>query len=425
MLSKNFIQKILLSISGILIFQSTFGQKNYQPGYVIQLNGDTLHGFIDYRKWDRNPDDIIFKKELSENIFTYSPKDIRGFSVLDEIYESAIIETEMSSDNPDDLSSDSELSIKIDTTFLQTIVSGVKSLYFYKNTSGKEQFYIRHDSTYELLKYKKYLKQNESDGTSVIAENNKYLGQLTYYLRDCPTIQVKLKDTKYGKRSIENLFLSYYKCTNSEIKFHKKIEKLPIEFGLLAGLSSTSINFASYSGSFAYLVNSDFKSSENLLAGMFFNIGLPYNQGKWSIYNEFIYTSYKIDGFFQSYISDKNYTTVNTTIGISSLKVNNMLRFKYPIGKAFVYVNAGISNGFAISETNHVKTDEMFNSSLYTEEGRAFDFRGLEQGYILGLGTKFKKYSLEIRFERGNGMSTLPALKSQVNKYFFILGYRF
>jgi len=42
------IKKLLLLIFGILIAQSSFGQKNYLPGHIITLNGDTLQGFIDY-----------------------------------------------------------------------------------------------------------------------------------------------------------------------------------------------------------------------------------------------------------------------------------------------------------------------------------------------------------------------------------------
>ena len=136
MTTKNLFKKIALSVLVILIFQCSFGQKNYLPGYVIQLNGDTLHGFIDYRKWDKNPDKIAFRKEMSDNSSHYTPIGIKGFGVKDVIYESAIIETEISSDNPIDFSSQAEFSMRTDTTFLQTMIRGVKCLYFYKNNYG-------------------------------------------------------------------------------------------------------------------------------------------------------------------------------------------------------------------------------------------------------------------------------------------------
>ena len=425
MTTKNLFKKIALSVLVILIFQCSFGQKNYLPGYVIQLNGDTLHGFIDYRKWDKNPDKIAFRKEMSDNSSHYTPIGIKGFGVKDVIYESAIIETEISSDNPIDFSSQAEFSMRTDTTFLQTMIRGVKCLYFYKNNYGKEQFYIRNGLSYEFLKYKKYIKRGEIQGSNTLTENKRYLGQLSIYLNDCQLIQSKLNDTKYGKKSMENLFVSYYKCTNSEIVYQKKTEKLPLEFGILAGLSSTSIKFASSLDSYSYLVLTDFKPSLNFTTGLFFDVGLPFNQGKWSVYNEVIYTSYKFNGRFQDNLNPDIHSIYNTTIGLSNIKVNEMLRFKYPVGSAFVFLNAGMTLGFGVSETNYRKEDRKFYSTETSDEGRAFAFNGREEGYLLGLGTKFKKVSFEIRFERGDGMARLMYLKSDENKYFFLLGYKF
>jgi len=93
------------------------------------------------------------------------------------------------------------LNIETATTFLQTIIKGKKSLYFYRNKIGKDQFYIRQDSGYNLLVYKKYFKIQ--DGEKGIAANNKFLGQLSFYLQECPSIQSKLKSTVYTKKSLE------------------------------------------------------------------------------------------------------------------------------------------------------------------------------------------------------------------------------
>ena len=91
---KDLIDKIALSIICIFLVQPAFCQENYLTGYVVLTGGDTLHGFIDYRGWDRSPDLIFFKLNLSDDKTEYTPIDIRGFSVNDEIYESAVIKTE-------------------------------------------------------------------------------------------------------------------------------------------------------------------------------------------------------------------------------------------------------------------------------------------------------------------------------------------
>jgi len=106
--------------------------------------------------------------------------------------------------------------------------------------------------------------------------------------------------------------------------------------------------------------------------------------------------------------------------------MNNLLRYKYPVGRFFVYLNAGISNGYVISETNTLKKEHKIYSSESVEEGVALnETRKYEQGSILGLGTKINRYSFEIRNEKGNGISESSVLKSTTNRYFFLLGYKF
>ncbi len=59
-----------------------------------------------------------------------------------------------------------------------------------------------------------------------MTENNKYLGQLTLYLNDCPSLQKNLENTSYTQKSLINLFQNYYECSQSEISFQKEEEKI-------------------------------------------------------------------------------------------------------------------------------------------------------------------------------------------------------
>lgn len=418
------IERITLTILAVFIFQTSFCQENYLPGYIILLKGDTIHGFIDYRNRERNPDKIFFKEKLSDSKTKYAPLDIKEFGVPDEIYESAIVKTEISSLNANELEFNAELKIEIDTTFLQTMIQGVKCLYLYRNKFDNDQYYIKKDISYELLVYKKYLENQE--GIKVVTENKRYRGQLSLYLYDCPTIQSKLENTKYEKKSLEDIFLFYYNCTQSGIKFQKKTEKISTEIGILAGMSLTYLKFSSQFKTFAYLINTDFHQSVNFPIGLFIELILPRNQRKWSICNELSFSSYKVNGSFDDYKNINEYTISNITFGYSYLKMINVLRYKYPIGNIFIYLNAGISNGFVISETNYLKQETKFYFTIRDEEDKALrDTRKYEQGYTFGLGTKFKKYSFEIRWEKGNGMSEFTALSSSTTKYYFLLGYRF
>lgn len=420
-INKN-IRRLSLIILGILIFHSSFSQKNYLPGYLVSIKGDTLHGFIDYRNWDKNPNIIYFLDINNIETTLYTPTDIKLFSVHNETYISAIIKSENSSRNTNNLHFDSELKITIDTTFLQVMIRGVKSLYYYKNNNGIENFYIKQNEKFELLEYKMYFKNQGKN--HIITENKKFIGQLVLYFNDCPSINSKLKDLRYFKKSLYKLFRFYYKCTKMEVIFLKKPEKISTEFGALAGVSISSIKFRS--DSYDYLINVDFPSSVNFSTALFFNIILPRNQGKWSICNELFFCSYNVKGRYNDYVNEDKYTITDTELGYSYLKMNNMLRFKYPIKKLFIYFNAGISNGIAISEMNYRKIETKFYSNESIEEKRAINgTRKYEQRFILGLGTKFNNYSIEMRYEKGNGISDWMNLGSTTNSVFLLFGYKF
>ena len=122
--------KASLIIACILIFKISYGQENIKPAYVIDLKGDTLKGFIDYRNWEQNPKRITFRTTSGgENIY-YTPLDIKKFSVVDEVYESGVVKVDESSTQIDLLSNTAEITYKLDTIFLQTLFTGEKSLYF-------------------------------------------------------------------------------------------------------------------------------------------------------------------------------------------------------------------------------------------------------------------------------------------------------
>ncbi len=206
--------KNIVSLVLLLFSLFTFSQQNYLPGYVINTNGDTLKGFIDYRNWDRNPSEINFKSELENGNRAFTPLDIIEFGVHDEIYIGRIIDIETSPEMPKREKPDSELHLRLDTVFLQALYIGEKSLYHYRLNDGKDLFYISQNSDLELLVYKKYLKKLQREEATTIDQighysvlkNNKYRGQLILYFDDYPIIKERISSTTYTKESIIKLF---------------------------------------------------------------------------------------------------------------------------------------------------------------------------------------------------------------------------
>lgn len=430
---------ILISAILLFLFKASYSQENYLPGYVISPESDTVRGFIDYQNWNANPDKIFFKKQLINDKITYTHSDIKGFGVSNEIYEQAIVQIEQSKDFTDDMDNNPELILVTDTVFLQSMIQGPKNLYCYLNKSVKNQYYIKLGSGFQLLYYKRYKqKQTINKNSPVVDENffkkqkyetliisdNRYINQLAAYLAECPNMGDYLKKAEYTSVNLENIFLKYYECTNSNIVFQKKTEVTKFEKRVLAGISVTSLNYEG--DGFIYLTEADFAPSVNFSGGFAFDYILPRNFNRLSFNNELLFSTYKSTGTYIDYTSENEYKKITSTIGLTYLKLNTMIRYALPIGVASLYGNLGVLYGIAFASTNTAIIETKFYSTETVEDEKAMQYmRNRELSFSVGVGTKYKRYSAELRFEGGNGMSDYQNLKSTTKRLYFFLGYRF
>ena len=414
--------RIIALVLALCATSTAFAQEDFLPGYVVRNNGDTLRGLVDYRNWKANPRLVDFKTNATSSNQRFSPLDLKGFRVSDEYYESAIVKTEISPGSISKLDYTAGLQFQTDTVFLQSMIIGPKSLYFFENRAGNEQFYIKKEADFELLLYKMYLKIQ--DGKDVVARNNNYLGQLSLYLDNCPNIQPKISKLEYRKKSMEDLFHAYYDCTKSNIQFQKKTENVQLEPGVLLGASLTSLQFRS--DEFDYLVNAGYNPSLNVTGGMFLNIVLPRNLKKWSVFTELLAVSYSVNGKYFAYTNENSYSTIYTKFAQKKIKANALARFNYSKNKTVIFYNAGISFSLLSTLENTRHSEITFYNSYREVTDRAIN--GTRAGgmeFIFGGGIKFKKLSFEVRYERGAGISALRNLGSPINRGYFLAGYWF
>lgn len=429
-MKNNSLKSLLLSLALVSIIP-VLAQENYVSGYVLKLNGDTLKGLVDYRNWAKNPNVIRFKSGAANDIREFKPLDIVGFGAKDEIYKSAVVKVDESSKNG--IISDSPIfTFRTDTVFLQTFYQGTKSLYFYKDRNDQDNFYLYNNPGYELLEYKKYIKKG-ADGHEFLKENKRYVGQLLVYLQDCQGIDLKLNKIAYTEKSLQSLFEYYYSQKKTETVVKRTNEKFKFEFGIVAGVSMIDLRFVSASTVFDPLPKSKFENTLSPVGGLVFNVVIPRNNGKWSIYNELFYNTYNTTAEYNDFHSAENYDIHNYKVGYTYGKINNMLRFKYPVKKAFVFVNAGLSNGFILHETNVDSITRRYNGATTTKIQKivadglydTFSAKQHELGFLVGFGGIYKNFSAEFRLEAGTGFSKYIALDANANRYNLLFGYRF
>lgn len=208
----------------------SYGKNTHFPGYVITLTHDTLVGYIEYKNREKNPRHILFKETLNDSGIYFTPKSITEFRAAGVVYKSAIVKNDQSPYKTNELTLSPDFQFIIDTVFLQAIILGEKELYYLKDSTGKESFYIKQDSVYEWLIYKKYQKKEKDK--KLIVVNNNYIGQLLLYMQNCRSINSVLSITTYDLKSLSKVFNYYYECTNTKVVYRVKEKKLKLYFWL-------------------------------------------------------------------------------------------------------------------------------------------------------------------------------------------------
>lgn len=89
-------------------------------------------------------------------------------------------------------------------------------------------------------------------------------------------------------------------------------------------------------------------------------------------------------------------------------------------------MNLGVSNGYTIAERNYQKTYSRIHSTERIRESEAIEEpRRHEHAFLIGAGAKYHKFSIEFRYENGNGMAMSSNLNSITKRYYVLGGYRF
>jgi hypothetical protein len=420
-------RKIVIAALASLFFFSipTFAQQNFQSGYIINLNGDTVRGKIDYRNWSFNPSKITFASS-SGMTQEFRPLEIKGFFVSDDLYKSAIVDKEMSGFLKGTHASSPELVLRKDTTFLRALTSVAgKNIYHFKTRENIDQFYIPKGNEFELLSYKKY-KMTNAKGLQAETENKRYIGQLVLYLNGCETIQSKLKSMRYSASSFEDLMLYYQECLNPGVQQVEPNLRAKMDIGILAGFTSMSVKFTGDESLMQhYLSTANWSPSTAFSVGGFANFILPRSQGRWVLANELLMisaTNLK-SSIYEQRASGS--TKVSSNFGMSYVKLNNLVRYRFPISTAHGFLNLGISNGkpFNVTNKQHVHT-ESFGQIRDQDQVAMNGFRQYEFGFLAGAGLQGKRLTMEVRYEHGDGFSEMATLNCTTTRVHVLFGVK-
>jgi len=425
--------KFLASIALFVLFvQTASAQENFIPGSILTTSGDTVHGRIDYRDWEMLPSSITFKYPSGE-LKTFKAGEIASFTTgRNDIFLSLRLAMDVSNYKLTDLiENDAEMIVRDTAVFVRLVVKGKLSLYYLKDGKEKEHYWFRkgNDSIYEMRITRKMVKSQSLTNRAGrdLATLKLYQVILPGLVADCEGMAEKVKNTGYSMKEFTDVAVQFNNCTDGGKDMEvSRVKKVRLTFGPIAGVSVVSLKFTGYEDN--PINRASFPASWTYMAGLALKIVLPFNYDSWIIYNDLVYRPYKTSAAYdESNIMIPGSSTHYTfEFSMGYLKLNTMLRYQFPKWQVKPFINIGMSNSFALVNSNsYSKTISTKPQPTYTEGPAIEDPKTYEAGFIGGVGACFKGFGLEVRYEWANGMSPYSTLTAHETSFSFLLSYTF
>lgn len=381
---KDFMKRIICFITIFwTIIPALSAQKLWEKGFIVQLQGDTLHGEVAYT-WTYSPSEIYFRqngKEASQ----YAPNQIKafGFDDIKEYYRSGKITVEKRN------------SVKLQVIYLNKLETMEKfvflklvmdvdpiSLYVYEDLL-RNYYALQKNDSLTTLKYYRYLVNSEVGN---IRELNEFRHQLFTTL-DCPPIFEQLQTIQYKEYDLKKILLGY--CKAKGIPYTPPTQKNPIECKIFLGASVNSLKYYQSSLSSDF---SEFNTSRIGMVGLGAEIYFNPNSRTWSVYSELGLLA----GARHNQTKELTSSIIEEyDIKFSLLRLALMLR-NQPVSASpakFVW-GLGLTTGLPVS--GYVR--ENWNSFILGSELTDKKIKSMV-GLIASVGIRYKKYTLDLRAE--------------------------
>ena len=172
-------------------------QSDYQNGYIITNENDTIYGLINNRGYVKNAKECTFKTGQDSEKINYTPDMIQAYRFIDgKYYVSKKIKVD-------------EMESQV---FLEYLIDGILDIYYYRENekesynSGDYYFIDNGDGELQFLNNKSYdvlasVWDNNTDPQTIYRkESKRYVGLLKLMTKDSPTLSQESRQHKTGSQ---------------------------------------------------------------------------------------------------------------------------------------------------------------------------------------------------------------------------------
>ena len=397
-------------------------QSNFQNGYIITLEKDTVYGQINYQTDPDNMSKCIFRKTPDSKTETFSPRNLWGYRFTEsgKFYISHDIKIK-------------DIQKKV---FVEYLVNGDLNLYFYHDIDTFQDYYF-FEKDQETVPITKKADQH-IDGH--IQKDINYVGRLKYIFRDKPEISQGINNQGFSRKTM----IDYAKLYNTSsgqssrlyIESEEKEKNVSVGISVYAGLRHTTYAYDHY-------FKNKLKDGKSAfpLVGAQLNFLYPRWSNSISLLIDISFTGFdtKSSGNYRVvYDAPMVYSDIFAEYKLKSLMGNAKIgiKYTYPTGKIRPFVEGGFSSSFLMSkssEYDHTVLETKINEESFSGEGDGPNtvFIGLYAG--AGANYQIKNNSfLSLRFTYEQTTETNPLQisldlygKDKMKGLQFSLGYIF
>lgn len=400
----------------MLVFTGLNAQIKFESGYFIKSDGERVECLIRNSEWKDNPSEFEYRMAENAEIQKGDLKTVKEFGVYDvSKYLRAEVDLDRSSDNVADLNTNRNPKYERETLFLNVLIEGDASLYSYVSGNLFRFFYSMSDGEIKPLIYKRYLAINDK-GEQRIAKNEQYKSQLRTDLQCDLALSDKIRNLDYKSNILIGFFKEYNNCKNSEIVEFTGKGKTVFHLSIRPRMNSTSMRYVNRTDK---SLDIPFENKTGFSAGIEIEMLLPFNKGKWAIYAEPSFISYKSDETVEYKKVSGGILDVHAQYSALELGVGGR-HYMYLSPESKLFLGFTYLMDFGVGE-NYLERRRN-DGSLFER----IDIEGVKYRFGFSAGYKLMdKFSIELRAETKEKVYFSTYKDINYNNFSVILGYSF
>ena len=308
-------------------------QSNFQSGYYITWENDTLRGLINNRGETGNFRSCTYKKDEFSEPAKFSAEEIQAYRFIDDKYY---------------------LSKKINTikgeeqVFVEFLVNGISNLYFFRDPDN--YLYLIEDENGNLLELFNEEETIFVEGKGEVSRNSyRHIRMLKLAFANCMEIQPQVERAELSHKSLIKLTKDYhnYVCDYQEcIVYEKTVPPIKIQFAPVVGFTTSNQKFdKGFYSDFTY------DQDINLAFGIQINAVLPRVNDGISLQLDLLYSNNDFYGIYRDYYE----------LFIDSKMIQSSLALKYNFlsGKIRPSVGIGLAANFLLNTNIQAFVDNI------------------------------------------------------------------